>query len=113
MIDEKAIRVISQADVEWSEAGRNPEETDPPGSTYTAFEDGPFSVGLWQRDVQQRHFVRPYHEIAYIIEGEVEITTETGDTLRAGPGDLLITPKGSKAFWRSVSPVKKVWAVFD
>ena len=37
----------------------------------------------------------PYHEIAVIIEGEVEIEEAGGTVHRAGPGDVLITPKGS------------------
>jgi uncharacterized cupin superfamily protein len=29
-----------------------------------------------------------------------------------GPGDVLITPKGSKATWKALSPVKKFWTVY-
>ena len=108
-----AIRVVKPSDVVWSEAFRGPEETDPPGSEFTAFEAGPFSTGLWQRDVQRRRFERPHHEIAYIIEGEVEVTCEDGQVVKAGPGDVLITPKGSSGYWRSLSPVKKFWAIFE
>ena len=107
------IRVVGPGDVRWSEAARNSEETDPPGSEYTAFESGRFSTGFWQRDVQRRPFERPYHEIAYIIEGEVEVTLEGGTVLHAGPGDILITPKGSKGFWQNLAPVKKFWAIFE
>jgi hypothetical protein len=107
------VRVVRAADVVWSEAARNPEETDPPGVEFTAFSDGPFSTGLWQRDVQRRPFERPYHEIAYIIEGEVEVTMEDGRVVKAGPGDILITPKGSKGFWRNLTPVRKFWAIFE
>jgi uncharacterized cupin superfamily protein len=107
------IRVIKPGDVVWSEASRSPEETDPPGSEFTAFEAGPFSTGFWRRDVQRRPFERPYHEIAYIIEGEVEVTCDDGQVLKAGPGDILITPKGSKGQWRNLSPVKKFWAIFE
>ena len=31
----------------------------------------------------------------------------------SGPGDILITPKGSKGYWRNLSPVKKFWAIFE
>jgi len=108
-----AIRVVKPSDVVWSEASRGPEESDPPGSEFTAFETGPFSTGLWQRDVQRRPFERPYHEIAFVIEGEVEVTCEDGQVVKAGPGDILITPKGSKGHWRNLSPVKKFWAIFE
>ena len=107
------IRVVKPSDVVWSEAWRGPDETDPPGDEFTAFETAPFSTGLWQRDVQRRPFERPYHEIAFIIEGEVEVTREDGQVVKAGPGDILITPKGSKGYWRNLSPVKKFWAIFE
>jgi uncharacterized cupin superfamily protein len=31
--------------------------------------------------------------------------------IRVGPGDVLITPKGSTATWRALTTVKKLWAV--
>jgi uncharacterized cupin superfamily protein len=109
------IRVIGPDDVIWSEAARNPEETDPPGveCTVAASPDGKLSVGYWQRDLQRRHFVRPYHEVALILEGEVEIELEDGTVMRAGPGDVLDTPKGSSGFWRSLSPVRKLWMIYE
>jgi len=109
------IRVIRPSDVRWSESARNPEETDPPGSESTAATspDEKFSVGYWQRDVQRRHFERPYHEVALILEGEVEVELEDGTVLHAGPGDILDTPKGSRGFWRSLSPTRKLWAIYE
>ena len=109
------IRVVGLADMQWSESARNPEETDPPGREATAATspDQKFSVGYWQRDLQRRHFVRPYHEVALILEGEVEVELEDGTVLRAGPGDILDTPKGSSGFWRSLSPTRKLWAIYE
>jgi uncharacterized cupin superfamily protein len=109
------IRVIRASDASWSESARNPEETDPPGREFTAAEspDGRFQVGLWERDVQRRHFVRPYHEVAIILEGEVEIELDDGVVLRAGPGDIIDTPKGSSGFWRSSAKVRKLWAIYE
>ena len=108
-----AIKVVTPADVTWSEASRGPEEKEPPGEQFTAFEAGPFSTGFWQRDEQARPIVRPYHEIAYIISGEVEVTTEDGTVIHAGPGDILITPKGCTGYWKNLSPVRKFWAIFE
>lgn len=109
------IRVIKPKDVQWSEAARNPEETDPPGEEFTAAlsPDEKFSTGFWQRDLQRRPIVRPYHEVAYIIAGEVEVTLENGTVLHAGPGDILDTPKGSKGFWQNLTPVRKFWAIYE
>ena len=94
---------------------RSADETEAPGQEFTAAHsvDDKFSFGLWRRDAQSRHFERPYHEIAYIIEGQVEITDDDGEVLVAGPGDILITPQGSKGYWKNLSPVKKVRGIYE
>lgn len=109
------IRVIKPEDITWDEAMRYAEETDPPGQEFTAARsaDDKFSFGLWQRDVQRRHFERGYHEIAYILEGRVEVTDDDGEVHVAGPGDILVTPKGSKGYWKNLTPVKKVWGIYE
>ena len=117
MSDERStkIRVIKPEDVLWEEALHGSEEHEAPGQEFTAAHsvDDKFSFGLWRRDEQRRHFERSYHEVAYIIEGQVEITDDDGDLLIAGPGDILITPQGSKGHWRNLSPVKKVWGIYE
>ncbi len=87
-LSDSKIRVIKANEVPWEESMAGPEETDPPGKEYTAAMsvDDKFSFGVWKRDVQRRHFERPYHEVAYIIEGEVEITDEDGEVHRGRPG---------------------------
>ena len=109
------IRVIKPEDVTWNEAPRYAEETDPPGQEFNAARsmDDKFSFGLWRRDVQRRNFERDYHEIAYILEGQVEVTDDEGDVHVAGPGDILVTPKGSKGYWKNLTPVKKVWGIYE
>ena len=111
----KKIRVIRPEDVRWEEAMVGPEEKDPPGQECVAAQSGDerFSCGLWQRDVQERYFERAYHEIAYILEGQVEVTDDDGNRVVAGPGDILITPMGSKGHWKNLSPVKKFWTVYE
>ena len=41
----------------------------------------------------------------------MEIETDDGRILPVGPGDVLITPLGSKGVWRALTRVKKFWAV--
>ena len=71
----------------WSEADCAAlEETEPAGQCSSPAGDvlvvHKFGSGVWERDVQSGvHFERPYHEVAYIIEGEVEITDEDGEVL--------------------------------
>ena len=114
-LQDTKIVVVKPGDITWETAARNPGETKPPGREFTAArsEDDLFSFGLWQRDEQDREFERPYHEVAYIIEGQVELTDDDGTVLVAGPGDIVITPRGSKGHWRNLSPVKKVWGIYE
>jgi hypothetical protein len=66
------VTVVKAGEAVWTRAWSAPEEAEAPGTESTAFESGAFSTGLWQRDEQRRHFERPYYEVAFIIEGEVE-----------------------------------------
>ena len=109
------IRVIKPQDVTWDEAMVYAEETAPPGQECVVAQsaDERFSCGLWQRTVQDRDFERPYHEIAIIIEGKVEVSDDDGNLFVAGPGDIVITPMGSVGHWRNLSPVKKFWTIYE
>jgi len=110
------IRVIRPEDVIWEEAMRGPGEPEAPGEEYTATQsvDEKFCVGLWRRDAQSRRFERPYHEVAYVIEGQIEITDDVdGEVVVAGPGDILVTPQGSRGYWKSLTPVKMVRGIYE
>ena len=115
--DHTSIRVIRAADhdgLAWEEIPTEPGDENEPGSEVVSFRsgDGTFSFGLWRRAPETGPMEPPYHEIAVIIEGEVEVTDADGTVHRVGPGDALITPNGTRATWRALSPVKKFWAVY-
>jgi hypothetical protein len=113
-----AIRVIRGDDhegLEWQDVPRPPGDEAPPGQEIATFRsaDGMFVTGLWRRDPEEGPMVLDeYHEIAFILEGEVEVSDDDGTVHRVGPGDMLITPRGTRATWKSLSPVKKVWAIY-
>ncbi|HYF11161.1 MAG TPA: cupin domain-containing protein [Actinomycetota bacterium] len=115
--DDTSIRVIRAADhdgLAWEEIPTEPGDENEPGSEVVSFRsgDGTFSFGLWRRAPETGPMEPPYHEIAVLIEGEVELVEEDGTVHRAGPGDVLITPQGSRCTWRALSPVKKFWAIY-
>ena len=110
-----SIRVIKAgADLDWEVIPTAEDDPNPPGEEVVSFRsgDGQFSFGLWKRAPETGPMEPPYHEIAVIIEGEVEIHEEDGTVHRVGPGDVLITPKDSRATWKALSPVKKFWAIY-
>jgi uncharacterized protein len=115
-VDEQAIRVIrSQTRDDWRAL------VDPPGAIPSAgaereiftSPDGRFTTGLWEREPDTWSFERPYHEVALILQGRAEIETAEGDVLEVGPGDVLITPKGSKGTWRIHETLVKCYAIYD
>ncbi len=113
-----SVRVIRAADHEslaWREVERPAGDDARPGEEVATFRsaDGRFVTGLWRRGPEEGPMaLDDYHEISLILEGEVEVTDEDGEVHRVGPGDILITPKGTRATWRSLSPVKKAWAIY-
>lgn len=111
-----SIRVVRASEHEalpWEVIPTEPDDPVPPGEEVVSFRAGDrFSFGLWKRGPETGPMDLTYHEIAVIIEGEVEVTAEDGTVHHVGPGDVLITPKGSTATWRALSPVKKFWAVY-
>jgi uncharacterized cupin superfamily protein len=112
---DSTIRVITGGDeLAWEIIPTDDGDPNPPGEEFIAFRSGDrsFSFGLWKRAPETGPMEPPYHEIAVIVEGDVEITEPDGTVHRAGPGDVLITPKGSKATWKALSPVKKFWAIY-
>ena len=114
---DRSIRVITASahdELAWEVIPTDAGDPNPPGEEVVVFRagDGRFSFGLWRRAPETGPMEPPYHEIAVLIQGEVEITDEDGSVHLAGPGDVLITPKGSTATWRALSPVKKFWAIY-
>jgi uncharacterized cupin superfamily protein len=111
----KKVRIIRSADVRWEEAPSGPEEFGPPGQECVAASSGDKRIqcSLWRRDSQRRDLEPRHHEIAYIVEGQVEVTDDDGNLLVAGPGDILITPGGDGGYWKNLSPVMMFRAVYE
>jgi uncharacterized cupin superfamily protein len=117
MSDDASIRIVKADEhdgLAWEEIPTEAGDPNEPGSEVVSFRsgDGAFSFGLWRRVPETGPMEPPYHEIAVLIEGEVELIERDGTVHRAGPGDVIVTPKGSKATWKALSPVKKFWAVY-
>jgi uncharacterized protein len=113
--DVSEIAVVSGSSAEWSAL------PDPPGQipsaaweapAWTSI-DGRVETGLWRREPDAWSFERPYDEVALILDGLGTIETEDGRTLQLGPGDLFVTPKGSKGTWRVAHTLTKFFATYE
>ena len=109
------IRVVKAGqELDWQVIPTEEGDPNPPGEEVSVFRSGDekFVFGLWKRAPETGPMDLPYHEIAVIIEGEVEVTEQDGTVYRVGVGDVLITPRGSKATWKALSPVKQFRAIY-
>ena len=116
MTFDPSIRVVKAgAELTWNEVPRPEGDETPPGEDVQFFEsaDGKFTAGLWRRPVREGAMSRPFHEVSIIIEGIAEVVEPDGTVHRAGPGDVLVTPRGSSGTWRCVADVKKFWAICE
>ena len=55
----------------------------------------------------------PIDEFMHILEGQVEITDESGASKIYGPGDMFVMPKGFNGTWRQLSPIKKLDVYYE
>ena len=62
---------------------------------------------IWEKEVSVFKWEYDEKETCYIINGEVEVIPENGDTVSFGKGDLVVFKKGLKCTWKVKSAVKK------
>ena len=114
-VGETAIRTVDAGGdgLDWSAIPTEPGDPNPPGEETVLFRsiDDRASVGLWRRVPETGPMdLRDYHEVACLLEGEVDVAVDD-ELWSAGPGDVLVTPRGTRAEWRARSFVRKMWAV--
>jgi uncharacterized cupin superfamily protein len=67
--------------------------------------------GFWRREPDTWSFERPYDEVALILTGRADIEAADGAVVSVGPGDVLITPRGSSGTWRITETIVKFYAI--
>jgi uncharacterized cupin superfamily protein len=70
-------------------------------------ESGVFSWPLWEKEVS----CFPWHydetETCYILEGEVQVTSDSGAVHTIGTGDMVVFPKGLGCTWDITKDLRK------
>jgi uncharacterized cupin superfamily protein len=105
--------VLGSGRLAWRPSSVPADDGHAPGRELVVFASGRFSTGLWERDRSDRDFERAFDEVSFILEGESEVTAESGRTTRLRPGDVFITPRGSRGHWRFDERVRKFWATYE
>lgn len=96
----------------WSSLVNPPGERGARGAEREFFRCEGFAAGFWEREPDVWSFERPHDEVSFIVAGSAQIETPSGQVHPLGPGDVLITPRGSKGTWRIFEPIVKFWTTY-
>ncbi len=66
-----------------------------------------YSWPVWEKEISEFDWHYDETEICYLLEGEVQVSTEAGATITFGKGDYVTFPQGLSCRWKITSPVKK------
>jgi len=62
---------------------------------------------IWTKEVSEFPWSYSSQEIAYILEGEVTVIEQGGETVRFGAGDLVTFPSGLSCTWQVKKALRK------
>jgi uncharacterized cupin superfamily protein len=62
---------------------------------------------IWEKGISEFPWEYDVTETCYILEGDVVVTPETGESVKFGKGDLVVFQTGLKCTWKINSPVRK------
>ena len=66
-----------------------------------------YSWPIWEKEPSKFDWYYSEKETCYLLEGKVKVTTEDGEVVEFGKGDLVVFPKGLKCVWEISEGVKK------
>ena len=62
---------------------------------------------IWSCDVSSFPWTYNEQEICLLLEGDVIVTSESGEPVRFGAGDRVVFPAGLRCVWDVRQPVRK------
>jgi len=73
--------------------------------------DGVLYAGLWMHSHADFQYVFPGDETFHVLEGEVTIDVEGGESVTLRPGDIASYAKGQVSTWHVREPFKKFFVI--
>ena len=61
----------------------------------------------WSKEVSVFDWEYDSEETCFVLEGEVTVTTEDGEAVEFGAGDMVTFPRGLKCVWDVRKPIRK------
>jgi uncharacterized cupin superfamily protein len=68
---------------------------------------GVFDWPIWEKETSEFPWHYDEQETCFLLEGEVEVTPEGGESVRFGKGDLVTFPAGMSCRWNIIQAVRK------
>jgi len=68
--------------------------------------DGTLANGIWECTPGTFSWVHP-NETLVLVDGEVAVTPEGGDSFTIRPGDVVFFPEGTKSVWQVTRTIRK------
>ena len=62
---------------------------------------------IWEKEISRFDWHYGSTEECYLLEGEVVVETENGESVQFGKGDFVTFPKGLSCVWDIKQPVRK------
>jgi uncharacterized cupin superfamily protein len=62
---------------------------------------------IWEKEESEFPWEYSDKETCLILEGDVEVTNESGESFKFGPEDWVVFPKGMKCKWKINKAVRK------
>lgn len=62
---------------------------------------------IWSKEASEFPWTYDEQEICYLLEGEVEVTVDSGETVSFKAGDLVTFPRGMSCHWKILKDVRK------
>lgn len=68
---------------------------------------GVFNWPIWEKEVSEFPWTYDEAETCYLLAGKVVVTTEHGEPVEIGQGDLVTFPAGLTCTWQVQAAVRK------
>jgi uncharacterized cupin superfamily protein len=62
---------------------------------------------IWTKETSEFPWTYDSSETCYFLEGDVVVTSEDGERVSVGKGDLVTFPRGMSCTWKVLKPVRK------
>jgi uncharacterized cupin superfamily protein len=69
-------------------------------------------TGIWECTPGPSRWVLETNELVYVLSGSMTVTADGAEPTAAGPGDVLMFPKGWTGTWHIHETLRKVYAIF-